>query len=66
MPRTPDLVDILNNRCRKSYLHEALTLAYQEISGCGDVEPEFLQMRRLATEAELLIYGEESLLNLEY
>lgn len=51
-----DLVDLINNRCSKRYLHEALSLAYQEMTGCDDVEPQEIRDERLAAEADLLIY----------
>lgn len=66
MSRTPDLVEIINSRRRKSYLAEALAFTCQEMAGCEDVEPEFSRMRRLSIEAEALMTSEDSPSQLEF
>ncbi|QQS48541.1 MAG: hypothetical protein IPM66_07920 [Acidobacteriota bacterium] len=55
MRGTPDLVDLINDRRSKRYLNDALVLTCQELSGCGDVEPEVMRDRRLAHEADDLL-----------
>jgi len=66
MPGTLDLVDIISNRRRKGYLHEALALACQEMTGCDDVEPDVARGARLAAEAETLVRAEDLSLCLDF